>query len=70
MKHNYRPDAKQAPAKSTGGSGMRCGFCGKSRREVRKMVRADTGATICDQCVTQAVREIAESDALSKGSPP
>lgn len=29
---------------------LKCSFCGKSRREVKRLVAAETGACICDEC--------------------
>lgn len=35
---------------------IRCSFCCKSTKEVKKMVRSDeTDANICDECVQQCV---------------
>ena len=34
---------------------IRCGFCLKTQRQVRRMVRSEeTGVAICDQCVFRA----------------
>lgn len=36
-------------------NGLRCGFCCKTTRMVKHMVKSEeTGAAICDQCVTRA----------------
>ena len=31
--------------------GDRCSFCGKSQKEVKKLVAGPNGAAICDECV-------------------
>lgn len=28
-----------------------CSFCGKSESEVKKLIKADSGVTICDECL-------------------
>lgn len=33
---------------------MRCALCGRTRKEVRKLVTSDvTGAAVCDGCIVQ-----------------
>jgi ATP-dependent Clp protease ATP-binding subunit ClpX len=39
----------------------RCGFCGKSERQVRKLVTGQ-GAAICDECIAQCVDLIKDDD--------
>lgn len=36
--------------------GESCWFCLKEAREVKKIVEADTGARICDECVGQCIQ--------------
>lgn len=33
----------------------RCSFCGKTAREVEKLVEAATGARICNECVSLCI---------------
>lgn len=35
-----------------------CGFCGKHPREVKRMVAAETGALICEECVYLAAKHL------------
>jgi hypothetical protein len=39
----------------------RCSFCGKTKREVRKLVQGLDGVCICDECNVKASKVIAES---------
>lgn len=49
----------QCPPKPT--TPLRCGFCGKSQKEVTKLV-ARPGVYICNECVAQSVHTMAPSD--------
>ncbi len=40
---------------------IRCSFCGRGHAQVRRML-SGPGVYICDACVQQAARIIAESD--------
>ncbi len=44
-----------------------CSFCGKRRADVEVMFSGPDGANICNQCVENAYRMIAEHDLLSHG---
>lgn len=39
---------------------LRCSFCAKSEREVRKLVAGAAGGHICDECVSIAAQIIRE----------
>ena len=59
-------DAKSEPQTED----MHCSFCGKSRKQVRKLIgNQDSTALICEQCVGLAGEIIAEEDRrASEGS--
>jgi hypothetical protein len=40
--------------------GKICGFCMKHQSEVKKMVEADTGNVICNECIEQCVEILAK----------
>jgi hypothetical protein len=49
-------DEARAIAADVSRGGLRCDFCGKSRREVRGLVQAEAGGpTICNECVGLAL---------------
>ena len=45
--------------RSGGGSGLVCSFCGKSQREVKKLI-AGPNVYICDECISLCNDIIAE----------
>ena len=42
-------------------SQVRCAFCGKTRDQVRKLVRSESGIFICDECVAECASILEES---------
>ncbi len=40
---------------------LKCSFCGKYKNEVKKLVQADSGVTICMECIKMCT-EIIEND--------
>jgi len=44
-----------------------CSFCGRSERDVRKLVAGASGGFICDECIAIAARIVAASDAETRG---
>ncbi len=46
---------------------LRCSFCRKSERQVRKLVSGAGGGYICDACVLVASRIIRDSDSSPEG---
>lgn len=44
-----------------------CAFCEKTRLEVAKLVRGNTGACICDECVVVAVAVMSGSNVKFRG---
>jgi ATP-dependent protease Clp ATPase subunit len=47
---------------------LNCSFCGKSPKEVRKIITKDWGmvvANICDECLSKSTTIIAESNDLT-----
>jgi len=38
-----------------------CSFCGKSSREVRRLVKSDKGAAICDECLVVSFAKMIQS---------
>ena len=47
------------PRKKTEGEGLKCSFCNKSQRDVRKLIAGPT-VYICDECVDICLDIIAE----------
>ena len=47
------------PRKKTDGEGLKCSFCNKSQRDVRKLIAGPT-VYICDECVDICLDIIAE----------
>jgi ATP-dependent Clp protease ATP-binding subunit ClpX len=47
---------------------LRCSFCGKEQREVRKLIAGPAGVTICDECVVLCT-ELADEDELPHDTP-
>lgn len=41
---------------------MTCGFCGKTQREVAKLIASQKGPLICDECIELALDIIRETD--------
>ena len=57
-------------AKSASTDGYRCSFCGKSGRQVNRLIAGNNGVSICDDCV-KVCNEILENeikDASSAGN--
>lgn len=55
---------------STANSNLRCSFCGKSQKEVKKLI-AGPGVYICDECIdlcTDIIVEEKEKETTTKGS--
>ena len=50
---------RRAASTRTGTATLRCSFCGKSQKQVTKLV-AGPGVYICDQCVDLCVQIIAK----------
>lgn len=48
--------ARRVRAQAGGPLGKACWFCLKEPVEVKKMVEAETGARICDECLGQCIR--------------
>ena len=36
----------------------KCSFCGKEKREVKRLLQAETGAKICNECVLAYMKEL------------
>ncbi len=53
------------PKKETGGEELRCSFCNKSQREVKKLIAGPT-VFICDECVDICLDIIAEDRMLEQ----
>ena len=47
---------------------LRCSFCGKDQREVRKLIAGPAGVTICDECVVLCT-ELADEDEVPRDDP-
>ena len=47
------------PRKKSEGEGLKCSFCNKSQRDVRKLIAGPT-VYICDECVDICLDIIAE----------
>src|SRR5688500_3511342 len=53
------------PKKETGDDALRCSFCNKSQREVKKLIAGPT-VFICDECVDICLDIIAEDRMLDQ----
>ena len=53
------------PKRETGDDTLRCSFCNKSQREVRKLIAGPT-VFICDECVDICLDIIAEDRMLEQ----
>ncbi len=53
------------PKKETGDDALRCSFCNKSQREVKKLIAGPT-VFICDECVDICLDIIAEDRLLEQ----
>ena len=53
------------PKKDTGDEALRCSFCNKSQREVKKLIAGPT-VFICDECVDICLDIIAEDRMLEQ----
>lgn len=50
---------------------IKCSFCDKSQREVRKMVKSGRGFSICDECLVVSFAKMIESPVMFvKPDPP
>ena len=47
---------------------LRCSFCGKTEKQVRKLIAGPNGAYICDECV-DICAEIIEEENLEEKAP-
>jgi hypothetical protein len=52
---------RKPPAPPTGSGDLCCSFCGKSQREVKKLI-AGPAVYICDECVRLCIEIIQEDD--------
>lgn len=50
-------DVRRGPAKAK----HSCSLCGKSQREVRTLIASNTGAAVCDECVTESAAMLPEA---------
>ena len=55
LRNAVEAQARRVRAQASGPLGKACWFCLKEPVEVKKMVEADTGARICDECVGQCI---------------
>lgn len=56
LRNALEAQARRVRAQAGGPLGKACWFCLKEPVEVKKMVEAETGARICDECVGQCIR--------------
>lgn len=70
MPRDYDNDAFGAPGYPGDEEPIRCSFCGKTRDQVRKLIKGPGDIYICDECVSECSDILEESiarDIMTQG---